>query len=115
MIRFLTVERTNANAVRACLRLARDNGHVVRDRLSGDAWEILNALWTHAAPHLERTYAEWQGTLFSNADTRLSCSQCHTRCTSRRIRIIVWRAKRLLLRWRCQRSPGRCPCQDQSA
>jgi len=55
MIRFLTVERTNANAVRACLRLARDNGHVVRDRLSGDAWEILNALWTHAAPHLERT------------------------------------------------------------
>jgi uncharacterized alpha-E superfamily protein len=54
MIRFLTVERTNANAIRACLRLARDNGHVVRDRLSEDAWEILNALWTRTAPHLER-------------------------------------------------------------
>jgi len=37
MIRFLTVERTNPNAVRSCLRLARDNGHVVRDRLSDDA------------------------------------------------------------------------------
>jgi uncharacterized alpha-E superfamily protein len=54
MIRFLTVERTNPNAVRSCLRLARDNGHVVRDRLSDDAWEILNALWVRSAPHLER-------------------------------------------------------------
>jgi hypothetical protein len=27
--------------------------------------------------HLERTYAEWQGTLFAHAGSQLTCSQCH--------------------------------------
>jgi uncharacterized alpha-E superfamily protein len=54
VIRFLTVERTNPNAIRACLRLARDNAGVARDRLTGEAWEIVNALWVGAASELDR-------------------------------------------------------------
>jgi uncharacterized alpha-E superfamily protein len=54
VIRFLTVERTNPNAIRACLRLARDNAGAARDRIAGDAWEIVNALWVGAASELDR-------------------------------------------------------------
>lgn len=32
---------------------------------------------TPAGVHLERTYAEWQGTLFSQASLGLTCGQCH--------------------------------------
>ena len=54
VIRFLTRERANPNAIRACLRLARDNARVVRDRVSKEMWEIMNELWLRAAPHLDR-------------------------------------------------------------
>src|SRR5258706_8116465 len=55
VVRFVTVERTNPSAIRACVRLARDNARVVRDRISLEMWEILSDLWGHAGPHLERT------------------------------------------------------------
>jgi uncharacterized alpha-E superfamily protein len=54
VIHFLTRERTNPDAIRACLRLARDNARVVRDRISKEMWEIMNELWLRAAPHLDR-------------------------------------------------------------
>jgi uncharacterized alpha-E superfamily protein len=54
VIRFLTQERANPNAIRGCLRLARDNARVVRDRISREMWEIMNELWLRAEPHLER-------------------------------------------------------------
>ena len=54
VIRFLTQERTNPNAIRNCLRLARDNARVVRDRISREMWEIMNELWLRAEPHLGR-------------------------------------------------------------
>lgn len=54
VIRFLTHERSNPNAIRGALRLARDNARVVRDRISREMWEIMNELWLRAEPHLER-------------------------------------------------------------
>jgi hypothetical protein len=50
------------------------------DRTTADSSSLCGSCHDIIAPlgaHLERTYAEWQGTLFSHADTRLSCSQCH--------------------------------------
>ena len=45
IIEFLTVERSNPNAIRTSLRMARENARVVRDRISKEMWEALNELW----------------------------------------------------------------------
>ena len=45
MIQFMTQERSNPNAIRCSLRLARENARVVRDRISKEMWEALNELW----------------------------------------------------------------------
>jgi uncharacterized alpha-E superfamily protein len=45
MIQFMTQERSNPNAIRASLRLARENARVVRDRISKEMWEAMNELW----------------------------------------------------------------------
>lgn len=54
VVRFVTVERTNPSAMRACLRLARDNAGVARAHLAPEMWEIVNALWHRAGPEIER-------------------------------------------------------------
>lgn len=45
MIQFMTRERSNGNAIRSSLRLARENARVVRDRISKEMWEAMNELW----------------------------------------------------------------------
>lgn len=50
------------------------------DRATPESSSLCGSCHDIVAPlgaHLERTYAEWQGTLFSHDDTRLSCSECH--------------------------------------
>jgi uncharacterized alpha-E superfamily protein len=54
VVRFVTVEHTNPSAVRACLRLARDNARVVRDVVTPEMWEILHELSKRAGAELER-------------------------------------------------------------
>lgn len=44
-IQFMTRERQNANSIRSCLRLARENARVVRDRISNEMWEAINEIW----------------------------------------------------------------------
>jgi len=45
VIQFMTQERSNPNAIRSSLRLARENARVVRDRISKEMWEAMNELW----------------------------------------------------------------------
>jgi len=45
VIQFMTQERQNPNAIRTCLRVARENARVVRDRISKEMWEAINELW----------------------------------------------------------------------
>ncbi|MEY4245683.1 MAG: hypothetical protein RLZZ245_3268 [Verrucomicrobiota bacterium] len=45
VIRFLTDDRRNPNSIRSCIALARENARTVRDQLSDDLWEELNALY----------------------------------------------------------------------
>lgn len=52
VLEFLTSGREPASSVRGCLRLARENARVVRDRISGEMWECLNELWLHTAERL---------------------------------------------------------------
>ena len=47
VIQFMTQERSNPNAIRSSLRLARENARVVRDRISKEMWESMNELWLH--------------------------------------------------------------------
>lgn len=50
------------------------------DRNQAESASLCGSCHDIVAPlgaHIERTYAEWQGTLFSHADTQLTCSQCH--------------------------------------
>ncbi|MEO8602257.1 MAG: alpha-E domain-containing protein [bacterium] len=44
-IQFMTRERSNPNAIRTSLRLARENARVVRDRISNEMWEAINDMW----------------------------------------------------------------------
>lgn len=45
VIRFLTDDRRNPNSIRSCIALARENARTVRDQLSDELWEELNALY----------------------------------------------------------------------
>jgi uncharacterized alpha-E superfamily protein len=67
MIQFMTQERSNPNAIRTSLRLARENARVVRDRISKEMWEAMNELWLQMDRQLQspllperaaRVYAE---------------------------------------------------------
>lgn len=53
MIQFMTQERTNPNAIRSSLRLARENARVVRDRISKEMWEAMNELWLWLDRHVQ--------------------------------------------------------------
>jgi hypothetical protein len=50
-----------------------DRGKPESSSLCGSCHDIVAPL----GAHIERTYAEWQGTLFSHTDSLLTCSQCH--------------------------------------
>lgn len=45
VIRFLTDDLGNPNSIRSCIACARENARMVRDQLSDDLWEELNALY----------------------------------------------------------------------
>jgi len=45
VIRFLTDDPRNPNSITSCIALARENARTVRDQLSDDLWEELNALY----------------------------------------------------------------------
>ncbi|MEI8038177.1 MAG: alpha-E domain-containing protein [Verrucomicrobiota bacterium] len=45
VIRFLTDDRRNPNSIASCIGLARENARTVRDQLSDELWEALNALY----------------------------------------------------------------------
>jgi hypothetical protein len=52
----------------------------LHDRTTADSSKMCGSCHDVVTPlggHIERTYQEWQGTLFSHPDTQLSCSQCH--------------------------------------
>lgn len=42
---FLTLNPNNSSSIYSCLRQARENGHVVRGKITGEMWETLNATW----------------------------------------------------------------------
>jgi len=45
VIRFLAGDRRNPNSIVSCVALARENARMVRDQLSDELWEELNALY----------------------------------------------------------------------
>ncbi|MEI6071544.1 MAG: alpha-E domain-containing protein [Verrucomicrobiae bacterium] len=45
VIRFLSDDRRNPNSIASCIGLARENARTVRDQLSDELWEELNALY----------------------------------------------------------------------
>ena len=62
---------TNAHA--AAYSPLLDRNKMESSSLCGSCHDIVAPL----GAHIERTYAEWQGTLFSHASSQLTCSQCH--------------------------------------
>jgi uncharacterized alpha-E superfamily protein len=45
VIRFLTDDTRNPNSITSCIALARENARTVRDQLSDELWEEINALY----------------------------------------------------------------------
>ncbi|MFT4175338.1 MAG: alpha-E domain-containing protein [Luteolibacter sp.] len=45
VVRFLTDDPRNPNSITSCIALARENARTVRDQLSDELWEELNALY----------------------------------------------------------------------
>jgi uncharacterized alpha-E superfamily protein len=54
---FMTREASNPGSIRSSLRLARENGRVVRDRISKEMWEALNEVWLRSEERLTRAPA----------------------------------------------------------
>ncbi len=64
VIRFLTQERGNSNAIHPSLRLARENARVVRDRISKEMWQALNDLWLGVDRRLKTALRREQAAAF---------------------------------------------------
>lgn len=44
---YVTFELRNPNSIRSCINLARENARAVRDQISSEMWEQINALWLY--------------------------------------------------------------------
>jgi uncharacterized alpha-E superfamily protein len=53
VLQFISSGRTNANSIRNCLRLFRENARVARDRISKEMWEAVNEIWMGFNDHLK--------------------------------------------------------------
>ena len=53
-VEYLTREPCNSSSVLNCLRLARENARIVRDRLSKEMWESLNDFWHQIDAQLKK-------------------------------------------------------------
>ncbi len=42
---FFALNPDNPSSIYSCLRMARENGHVVRGRITSEMWETLNSTW----------------------------------------------------------------------
>jgi uncharacterized alpha-E superfamily protein len=49
-LRFLVLDAENPNSVANCVRNARENTRTVRERLPGEAWELINSLYLRLGP-----------------------------------------------------------------
>jgi len=45
VLRFMIFDPENSSSIRNCLRAARENAHAVRDTLTAELWETMNATW----------------------------------------------------------------------
>lgn len=70
MVQFLAREPENPNAIRSCLRLARENARVVRDRISKEMWEAMNELWLYVDAELAEHLPEEKANRFFGAVRR---------------------------------------------
>lgn len=53
VLQFMTAEKSNGNSIRTCLRLARENARIARDRISKEMWEAINELWLNVDHQLK--------------------------------------------------------------
>jgi uncharacterized alpha-E superfamily protein len=44
---YVTFERRNPNSINSCINHARENARTVRDQISSEMWEQINALWLY--------------------------------------------------------------------
>lgn len=45
LLNFFVLDERNPSSIYSCIKGARDNGHAVRGRISGEVWESLNTTW----------------------------------------------------------------------
>lgn len=53
VLQYISAGRTNANSIRNCLRLFRENARVARDRISKEMWETVNEIWMDFSERLK--------------------------------------------------------------
>lgn len=51
VLRFLTFDTENPNSIRACVRHTRENARTVREIISTEMWEVINALYILVEDH----------------------------------------------------------------
>ncbi len=45
VLRYMLFDADNSSSIYSCFRAARENARAVRDRITADMWEVLNASW----------------------------------------------------------------------
>lgn len=45
VLHFFTLDQDNPGSIFNCLRLARENGHAVRGKITAEMWESINSTW----------------------------------------------------------------------
>jgi len=60
VIQFLAQDKANPSSLYNCVRLARENARIVRDRISNEMWEAINQLWLALERDLRGPLQPWR-------------------------------------------------------
>lgn len=59
LLQFFTLDEDNPSSIYSCLRLARDNAHAGRGKITGEMWESINGTWLELRSRRVGDFSVW--------------------------------------------------------
>ncbi|TNF34858.1 MAG: alpha-E domain-containing protein [Gammaproteobacteria bacterium] len=64
VLKFFTMDEANPGSIYNCLRMARDNAHAARGKITAEMWESINSTWLDMRLRRTREIGVWNANAF---------------------------------------------------
>lgn len=64
VLQFFTMDEENPGSIYNCLRMARDNAHAGRGKITAEMWECINSTWLELRVRRSRDFSVWNANPF---------------------------------------------------